>query len=255
MAGGIPVICSWLGGPRRTNCLVTSVPTQRTVLWDASPFHPLTDEALLAPYLRQCLDDWADGDCDSDATLVWAVDHSLTDITHLMRQSIAEAAFAKYAADDELKAKAVRLAGAEATHERLRNTLQQTRPALVVTTSHGMTGPLDDREKMAAQLGLLVDQAHKPLPLADLVAAWQPGGAIWYAHACCAAGADDGSAFAALFSEGTQARHVLTAVGELGAQVAPLPLALLTSDKPARAFRARGTHFRLDIDAPATGSS
>lgn len=255
MAGSIPRYLLLVGRPK-----ANELPWSLQYLLSARfcvgrlPFHPLTDEALLGPYLRQCLGDWADGDCDSDATLVWAVDHSPTDITHLMRQSIAEAAFAKYAADDDLKAKAVRLAGAEATHERLRNTLQQTRPALVVTTSHGMTGPLDDREKMAAQLGLLVDQAHKPLPLADLIAAWQPGGAIWYAHACCAAGADDGSAFATLFSEGTQARHVLTAVGELGAQVAPLPLALLASNKPARAFLGHvEPTFDWTLMQPATG--
>jgi hypothetical protein len=204
------------------------------------PFHPLTDEKLLTPYVNQCLGDWSDSDCDSDATLVWAVDHSPTDITHLMRQSIAEAAFSKYSNDDDLKAKAVRLAGVEATHERLRNALKQNRPALVVTTSHGMTGPLNE--------------SHLPLPLADLIAAWTPGGAIWYAHACCAAGADDGSAFAALFTEGTQARQVLTAVGELGAQVAPLPLALLASEKPARAFLGHvEPTFDWTLMQPATG--
>jgi hypothetical protein len=218
------------------------------------PFHPLKDEKLLAPYVGECLNDWAGSACDSKATLVWAVDHSPTDITHLMRQSIAETAFKKYSEDDDLKAKAVHLAGADATHAKLRYALKNSRPALVVTTSHGMTGPLNDKEAMASQLGLLVDQSHQPLPLADLFGAWNPGGAIWYAHACCAAGADDGSAFAALFSEGTQAREVLTKVGELGAQVAPLPLALLTADNPAQAFLGHvEPTFDWTLMQPATG--
>jgi hypothetical protein len=218
------------------------------------PFHPLMDEKLLAPYVNACIDDWGGGDCDDAATLVWSVDHSPTDITHLMRQSIAEPAFAKYESDTDLKAKAVRLAGPDATHDRLRAALAANKPALVVTTSHGMTGPLDDRKKMAAQLGLLVDQAHQPLQLTALLGAWEPGGAIWYAHACCAAGSDDGSAFAALFAEGTPARQVLSAVGELGAQVAPLPLALLSAGKPVRAFLGHvEPTFDWTLKQPATG--
>lgn len=218
------------------------------------PFHPLSDEQLLAPYVNACLDDWVDSDCDSKATLVWAVDHSPTDITHLMRQSIAETAFKKYAEDQDLKAKAVLFASVDATHANLRNGLKDGRPALIVTTSHGMTGPLNDKAAMAAQLGLLVDQGRRPLPLADLFAGWRPNGAIWYAHACCAAGADDGSAFAALFSEGTEARQVLIKVGELGARIAPLPLALLTCDKPVRAFLGHvEPTFDWTLLQPATG--
>ena len=107
---------------------------------------------------------------------------------------------------------------------------------------------------MAAQLGLLVDQEHQPLPLTELLGAWNPSGAIWYAHACCAAGADQGSAFATLFAEGTPARQVLTAVGELGAQVAPLPLALLSAAQPVRAFLGHvEPTFDWTLKQPATG--
>ncbi|MEO7404695.1 MAG: hypothetical protein ABIU95_13585, partial [Burkholderiales bacterium] len=218
------------------------------------PFRPTRDEAKMTPYVQACLDDWAGATCDPAATVVWTVDHAPNDISHLMRLAIAEVVAAKYAADDDLKAKAIRLAEADATHAKLREALQRTRPGLIVTTSHGMTGPLTDRALMAAQLGLPVDQNFQPLPLAELHAAWQPDGAIWYAHACCASGADHGSAFAELFTEGSPARQVLTAVGELGAQVAPLPLALLQAPKPARAFIGHvEPTFDWTIKQPATG--
>ena len=74
----------------------------------------------------------------------------------------------------------MRLAEADATHARLREALAGARPSVIVTTSHGMTGPLGERTRMAAQLGLPVDHAFEPLPLEPLLAAWQPDGAIWY---------------------------------------------------------------------------
>jgi hypothetical protein len=200
------------------------------------PFHPTTEEPRLAPYVNACLDGWAGQAPDPHATLTWAVDHHPGDITSLMRHAIAEPLGAKYRDDGDLKAKATRLAGAEATHAALLDALATKRPGVIVTTSHGMTGPLHDPDRMAAQLGLPVDQGHAVLPLADLLAAWQPAGAVWYSHACCGAGADDGSVFVPLFEEDTPARRVLAAVGALGAQVAPLPLALLGASRPARAF-------------------
>jgi hypothetical protein len=218
------------------------------------PFDPLHDDALLTPYVTACLNDWADAKCNAGATVTWAVDHSPADITHLMRRSIADATFDKYVADDDLKAGAICLADELATHDQLREQLKQRSPAMIVTTSHGMTGPIDNPAQMAAQLGLLVDHHHAPLPLDALLKEWQPDGAVWYAHACCAAGSDDGSRFAALFADGTPAQQVLTAVGELGAQVAPLPLALLTAKKPARAFLGHiEPTFDWTLRQPATG--
>jgi hypothetical protein len=217
------------------------------------PFHPLKEEALLAPYVQACLDDWSDAGADLDATLVWGVDHGDADISHLLRVAIADEVARKYAGDADLQAKAVRIDAADATHGRLRQALAATRPGVVVTTSHGMTGPLSDRRLMTAQLGLPVDRSFEPLPLAALLAAWQPDGAIWYAHACCASGADRGSVFTELFSD-SPARQVLQAVGELGAQVAPLPLALLSAAKPARAFLGHvEPTFDWTVRQPATG--
>lgn len=217
------------------------------------PFHPRDDEARLTPYVRACLDDWGDAGADRHGTLVWSVDHGENDISHLLRMAIGEPVAGKYAADSDLQGKAVRLAEADATHARLREALAGARPGVIVTTSHGMTGPLGERTRMAAQLGLPVDHAFEPLPLAPLLAAWQPDGAIWYAHACCASGADRGSIFTELFSE-SPARQVLQAVGELGAQVAPLPLALLSAARPARAFIGHvEPTFDWTVRQPATG--
>jgi hypothetical protein len=200
------------------------------------PFHPMKDDIILQNYIKACLDDWAQSNCDWSSPLVWAVDHGRTDITHLMRQSIAETIFSKYSTDGDLKAKAMLLTDEQATNRQLIDHLKSKKPGLVVTTSHGMTGPIEDRDRMSAQLGLPVDQQKTPLNLQDLLSNWNPGGVVWYAHACCGAGSDNGSLFAELFTEGTDARRVLTAIGDLGAQVAPLPLALLSADNPARGF-------------------
>lgn len=253
-AGSIPRYLLLVGRP-----IATELPWSLQYLLGVNrcvgrlPFHPL-DERLLAPYLRACLGDWADAECDADATLTWAVDHSAGDITHLMRQSIAEAVFEKYSGDPDLMAKAVRLVDAAATHARLRECVQANRPGMIVTTSHGMTGPIDKPDQMAAQLGLLVDQLYEPLQIKPLLEHWSPSGAIWYAHACCASGSDNGSRFAALFADGTPAQQVLTAVGALGAQVAPLPLALLSAQYPVRAFIGHiEPTFDWTLKQPATG--
>lgn len=218
------------------------------------PFDPLTDEALLAPYVQACLADWGDAQCDTDATLTWSVDHSPSDITHLMRRSIADTTYDKFSNDADLKAKAVRLADNDATHAQLYARLEAGSPGLIITTSHGMTGPIDDPQKMADQLGLLVDHNYEPLQTQSLLQQWSPSGAIWYAHACCAAGSDDGSRFASLFADGTLAQKVLKVVGVLGARVAPLPFSLLSAKQPVRAFLGHiEPTFDWTLKQPATG--
>lgn len=218
------------------------------------PFDPLHDEALLSPYIQSCLNDWADAQCDTAATLTWAVDHDPEDITHVMRRSIADAVHEKFAADEDLKDRSVRLASDQAAQEELQNQLSVASPAMIVTTSHGMTGPLDDPDAMAARLGLPVDCQYQPLVLDSLLKTWNPSGAIWYAHACCAAGSDDGSRFDSLLEAGSDAQQTLTAVGKLGARAAPLPLALLSAAKPARAFVGHvEPTFDWTLKQPATG--
>jgi hypothetical protein len=79
----------------------------------------------------------------------------------LKSQKFVERVYAKYSADDDLKAKATRLVEKDATQTNLIDALKATRPGLVVATSHGMTEPLYDRGKMTEQLGLPVDQRAK----------------------------------------------------------------------------------------------
>ncbi|MGH3470151.1 MAG: hypothetical protein ACRDQF_20720, partial [Thermocrispum sp.] len=120
--------------------------------------------------------------------------------------------------------------------EALVTALAGQQPALVVTTSHGMTGPLDDLETMRQQLGALVDQDHAVLDVQALVQAWEPRGAIWFAQACCSVGADRPSTYDGLFAADTDVGRVLSAVAELGAMTSPLPRALLGAPHPLRAF-------------------
>ncbi|HEY5810503.1 MAG TPA: hypothetical protein VIT67_21220 [Povalibacter sp.] len=246
--------------------LLVGKPTQQQLPWSLQyllsvnryvgrlPFDPLHDEALLSPYIHACLNDWSDAQCDTDATLTWAVDHDPEDITHVMRRSIADAVYEKFAADADLQLKSIRLTDDQATHAELHARLSATSPAMIVTTSHGMTGPIDDAAAMAAQLGVPVDCQHQPMPVEALLKAWNPSGAIWYAHACCAAGSDDGSRFDTLLEAGSDAQQTLVAVGKLGARAAPLPLALLAAAKPVRAFVGHvEPTFDWTLKQPATG--
>jgi hypothetical protein len=175
---------------------------------------------------------------DPNHAVVWAVDHGENDISNLMRNSIAEPVARELRADDQIGTGAVFLDGSEspATLEDLAGTLSSHRPGLVVTTSHGMTGPLNDATKMARDLGLPVDSRGQTLPPEELLGRWQPAGAIWYAHACCSAGGDRQSGFVDLVSRDSAIGRVLTGIAALGSQIAPLPTALLGADQPLRAF-------------------
>ncbi|HEX7184096.1 MAG TPA: hypothetical protein VF756_19860 [Thermoanaerobaculia bacterium] len=194
------------------------------------------DDEGLARYVDALIGDWAGSACRPEQPVVWAVDHGPSDITFLMRQSIAEPVAKLLHDDTQIQDGLRRLAGADATAGALIDTLAARQPALVVTTSHGMTGPLNDLDLMAAQLGFLVDDRHAALGPDDLLAKWQPDGAIWYAHACCSAGSDARTRYKGLVSEGSSVEKILTAVAGLGARVAPLPRKLLGAEKPLRAF-------------------
>jgi hypothetical protein len=216
------------------------------------------DDDALDRYVRHLIDDWSKAASDVRAAVVWTADHGGDDISHLMRTVIAEPVFAKYAGDGDLKAASVLVAsdgdGAIATGERLIEALTQKRPAVVVTTSHGMTGPLDDHEALVANLGLLVDEKFRALDLKALLAGWQPDGAIWYAHACCSAGSDAQTAFTGVVPEGSEVAAILSGVAAAGDRIAPLPTALLSAGKPARAFVGHvEPTFDWTISDPRTG--
>jgi hypothetical protein len=165
-------------------------------------------------------------------TLVWATDHAPKDITRLMRMVIADPVDAKYDTDADIDV--VYHHGDAATGTALAEALTAEAPHMVVTTSHGFTGPegAPDRER----LGWLVDADHIEIDPASLVADWQPNGAVWYAHACCGAGSDARSSFDGVFETGSRLDKMVTEVATLGGLVAPLPLALLSAPKPVRAF-------------------
>jgi hypothetical protein len=127
--------------------------------------------------------------------------------------------------------------GAAATVAGFVDAVSTSVPALIVTTSHGMTGPLNNPTQLVSQLGFLVDVQRALLAPSALLNAWQPQGAIWYAHACCSAGSDAPSTFVGLLAESSSVATVLKKVAESsGARVASLPEALLGAERPLRAF-------------------
>lgn len=194
----------------------------------------------LERYVHHLLTDWTECDATLERSLVWSVDHGPNDITSTMRTLVAKPVVDAVRGDNVYGPGLVYLDGdADPEHGRgaaLLDALVKHKPGVVLSTHHGMTGPLDDPAAMAANLGVPVDGDRALVQPADILAGWEPSGAIWYAHACCSAGCDSHSVFASLFPPGSGLRQVLRGVAGLGAQVAPLPTALLSADKPLRAF-------------------
>jgi hypothetical protein len=196
----------------------------------------LTGDAL-DNYVTALMDGWKASAAAYSRPVVWAVDHGDGDITTLMRDSVAAPIAAALACDNEVTHPTfIDGSSQAATTAALRAALAANQPALVVTSSHGMTGPLADVAAMKGNLGLLVDQAHHVMSPDDLLAHWQPDGAIWFAQACCSAGADSPSAYAGLFEPGSVLDETLTAIAKVGATTSPLPRALLGAARPLRAF-------------------
>lgn len=192
------------------------------------------DEGL-ENYVHALMNDWAGSRSDVGAPLIWSVDHGAGDITWLMTRAVANPLALEFASDTDL-AGYTQLKNADATAQNLMTALNDKRPGLVVTTSHGMTGPLDAPDTLVAQLGLLVDHNQKAVPLAAMKE-WRPDGAIWYAHACCAAGSDHSSRYADIIDRGSDVGRILNGVAQAaGARIAPMPRALLGHKVPLRAF-------------------
>lgn len=189
-------------------------------------------------YVTALLSDWNGARCDPRAPLVWSVSHGCPDITWLMDAVISRKVFDAYTTDpDGDLADCVGLFDADATGDNLLQSLVDRQPALVLTTSHGMTGPLDDTRATQAQLGTPVDVDHRALDLEQLATKWSPNGAIWYSHACCSAGSDALSAYDELFDPASEVTRVLRGVAKAcGARCAPLPQRLLGTSAPLRAF-------------------
>jgi hypothetical protein len=192
---------------------------------------PLAGDAL-ARYVTALLGEWDQPVASHAQALVWATDHGGADISRLMRVVIADPVHEKYAADSDITVDFH--AGPDATAQNLAAGLAVQKPRVVVTTSHGFAGPAGAPD--AERLGWLVDADLAPVDPAALLAGWQPGGAVWYAHACCGAGADAPSTFTGLFDAGSPLEQMITEVAGLGSRIAPLPVALLGAAEPLRAF-------------------
>jgi hypothetical protein len=190
------------------------------------------DEEGLMNYVTALSSDWAEMDCQPDRAVVWATDVR-GDITREMRSTIAHPIFE--ALDNDAEVTVGYLAGDEATQSSLVEAASR-HPGLIVTTSHGKTAPLADPVAMALDLGKLIDQNEEMIDVDDLLGAWEPRGAVWYAHACCSAGSRAESQFPDLLTEGSLARKVVSQVSMMPSQTAPLPRALLGAPKPLRAF-------------------
>lgn len=189
----------------------------------------------LENYVNALVNDWSGHVSHSRAPLIWTVDHGQPDITWLMARAIGMPLWKLFEGDSDLTGRTL-LKDAEATRESLCSALKETRPGLIITTSHGMTGPLTDKTALQAQLGVPVDRHHQPLDLAGLTD-WQAGGAIWYAQACCSAGSDSATRYGDLMGPDSSVGKILAGVADnAGAMVAPLPKMLLGSTSPLKAF-------------------
>jgi hypothetical protein len=212
------------------------------VQYELNPVRRVGRLDLTGPALRNYVDallsDWRD--CPPtryDSPLVWAVEHGQDDITALMRDSVAAPLHEAYRHDPQMPhARFVDGRAEPATGAVLAAALAELRPSVVVTSSHGQTGPLEHREVMRARLGALVDSEHQAVDPATLLACWAPAGAVWFAQACCSAGSESPSMYRGLFDPASQVGQVLKGVACLGPSVAPLPTALLGAPQPLRAF-------------------
>lgn len=215
-----------IGGPE-------SIPWQ--VQYDLGTRHavgrlPLSGTEL-NNYINALLTDWQDADVDAAAPLMWTVDLP-GDITAEMRAVIANPLAANLT--DPVLSGFQHITDGEATCRALLDRLRSTRPALVFTSSHGMTDITTER--LAMTLGLPVDTNYRPVALDDLDAA-MPGGAIWHAQACCSAGSEGPtSKYAGLLATNTTVATVVNSVAALGPTVAPAVQRLLGRESPVRAM-------------------
>jgi hypothetical protein len=192
------------------------------------------DDEGLANYVSALRNDWAGMSCDSTKPVVWSVNYDT--MTLKMDTTIAKLVREAMAGDPEVKPGITDLTGDAAIHDALQTALVDNQPSVVITSSHGKTGPLGNLDAMRASLGLPVDANRSTLDIDALLAEWSPSGAVWYAQACCSAGSDDGTSYVGLLEEDSMANKVTQAVGKLGPTVAPLPTRLLGATQPLRAF-------------------
>jgi hypothetical protein len=237
--GRIPQYLLIVASPRKIPWAVQYALNMSTFVGrlDCADDKGLENDQGLKNYVSALVNDWQGQTTQPRAPVVWRVDHGEPDITWLMARSVAGKLWEKFEGDkDNDFTGRTLLKDGEATGDNLAAALAGKSPSLIVTTSHGMTGPLDNTALLKSQLGAPVDVQHRALSLAQL-GAWKPSGAIWYAHACCSAGSDQQSRYKGLLPDDGAVGSMLNGVAAgAGAMVAPLAQALLGAEQPLRAF-------------------
>jgi hypothetical protein len=221
--GRLPRFVSIIGGPEAIPWSVQYALETRHAVGRI----PLQGDQL-AHYVNALLNDFPAADVDVRAPLMWTVAHP-GDITAEMRAVIADPLSVRLT-DPQLP-RFEHVTDDGATGAALLAKLQSATPGLLVTSSHGFAE--GEADVLRAGLGLPVDVAHQPVGIDELVAA-VPGGAIWYAQACCSAGSSAPSAYPGLLGPGLVLETV-EAVAALGNTVAPAAMAVLGRESPARA--------------------
>jgi hypothetical protein len=187
--------------------------------------------AALERYVMALLGEWDRPSPAHAQAVVWATDHTPTDISRLVRLVVAVPVVAAYQADADITVQSRGVGDATATQ--VAGALAAQPPDVIVTTTHGFTGPVDapDRERSA---GSWTSTSSPPtVQTARRVAA---GRRHLVCHACCGAGSDSPSTFTGLFERDSSLDRMLTEVAGLGRLVAPLPTAPLSAPRPLRAF-------------------
>jgi hypothetical protein len=190
----------------------------------------------LKNYVEAVITNWGDTAAPATTAVTWAVDHGGDDITGLMRNVIAKKVHKEFESDPDMNPLFLDGRKQQVTGKVLIDALVSLRPGMVLTTSHGMTGPLGNLAKMRERMGLPVDSEFRVLDVKELLERWSPDGAIWYAHACCSAGCDDHTGYEGLLEEGSHAAEILEEIAKCGPLVSPLPRLLLGAKQPLRAF-------------------
>lgn len=187
------------------------------------------DDAGLGNYIEALLSGFPHQDVDMRAPLMWTVSHA-GDITAEMRAVISTPLEA--ALTDPQLPRFEHLVDDSATAAELTARLTAAKPALVVTSSHGLAE--GSEEVLRHGLGLPVDKSHTAVALDNLVAA-MPSGAVWYSQACCSAGSDGLSKYGGLLAPGA-VLDIVENVAALGSTIAPAVLTLLGRKRPIRGF-------------------
>jgi hypothetical protein len=197
------------------------------------------DSAGLENYVNALLNDFKDaGTSDAGKVVVWSSGRKGDgdEITGLMRNLVAKALHERVAGDRDRRVYPTGVDVDGAPVKQLVQQLMEQRPGLIVTTSHGYTPIHTKGSVLQDGLGLPVDEDGVVLTQGESLDGWQPGGAVWYAHACCSAGSDAPTLYDGLFDRGSGLDQLVKGIAKAGPMTAPLPRRLLGHSRPLRAF-------------------